>query len=786
MPSVQNLPFAALAVNISGCLIVSYFWVSDYFALAVNISGCLTIVSGTGEIEFGGTYPYYPHDRMEVCGGGTAATLTLGPGITVRGSRNGVIEGCYAEDTLLNQGTLRADAAGKEVTVSTANWTNGGLLEAHKGGSLSLNGTLRIDGMGAFVSRLPGKIWVNGNLLGNSQNASWYLPQDEVRLGGSGNSTSPQLLEVMSQDLSAAGAGLSDNFAYARLSLTNRTYVRLVDQSDNAVGADAEALYVGTLSVASGATLDLNGLHVYVRALDAAGTIVGGQVTLISDGGPIASGMPTPGSVAIQGEVDPWTFTGATGETVSVALNPGNSGGSNPPAAFPPHLAYAQVQLIAPDGTVLATGSSSSSGEVVFLPEIELFANGLYRVEVRAAPSQGSSTGNYLLTVTEGKYPYVKAHVPTGRIAGPVDSVVFSFNQTIDQSSFSPADDVVQFTGPRGQLVPTGLVWDSPRELRVTFDSQSDLGHYRLVIGPAIENLLHNPMDQDGNLFSGEVPADRYAADYRIEFWNDPSAEVAAQDSIMDDTLDPNLFDLSTFEFTRVGFLRWDVPLSGGQAIDTRVDMRPDVNLVVDITGTFDPDTGKILWWFRCSDPGTGEYPEDPKAGFLPPFNTETAYELGWMEFSVKPRAGLPTGTRIENRAYGEFDLMGDRYNHPAPPRGPWLNTIDAGSPTSQVLPLPPTSFAPLVVHWDGQDDEGGSGIRTYDVYVSTDDGAFLPFLLDTTLTSARFDGQPNHTYAFYSVATDNVGHREAIPAVADTQATVVSPLLVWAWPAIV
>jgi len=255
--------------------------------------------------------------------------------------------------------------------------------------------------------------------------------------------------------------------------------------------------------------------------------------------------------------------------------------------------------------------------------------------------------------------------------------------------------------------------------------------------------------------------------DYRVEIWNHEDAEVAAQDVMIEDTLDPNVFDLSTFEFTRVGLLRWDVPLPGGQAIDTRIDMRPDMNLVVDVTATFDPETGKIDWWFHCMDPLTGEYPEDPLAGILPPFNPDTGYELGWVEFRVRPKDDLPSGTRIENRAYGEFDFMGDRYNNPAPPDGPWVNTIDAGIPedASHVEPLPAaTTQTSFDVNWTGYDDVGGSGIAHYDIYVSDNGGSYTLWLDNTTETSQTFSGQADHNYAFYSVATDNVGHQEPAP----------------------
>ncbi len=91
--------------------------------------------------------------------------------------------------------------------------------------------------------------------------------------------------------------------------------------------------------------------------------------------------------------------------------------------------------------------------------------------------------------------------------------------------------------------------------------------------------------------------------------------------------------------------------------------------------------------------------------------------------------------------------------------------TIDAGAPTSTVAALPSveptTSFT---VSWSGQDDVGGSGIGSYTIYVSTNGGAYLPWLNNTNATSGTFAGSTGATYAFYSVATDNVGNVQPSP----------------------
>src|SRR5207248_3170210 len=78
------------------------------------------------------------------------------------------------------------------------------------------------------------------------------------------------------------------------------------------------------------------------------------------------------------------------------------------------------------------------------------------------------------------------------------------------------------------------------------------------------------------------------------------------------------------------------------------------------------------------------------------------------------------------------------------------LNTIDAVAPTSSVAALPPeTAGANIAVSWSGQDDAGGSGVGSYDVYVSADGGqTFTRWLEHTTLTGATYVGVPGTPYA--------------------------------------
>ncbi len=64
-------------------------------------------------------------------------------------------------------------------------------------------------------------------------------------------------------------------------------------------------------------------------------------------------------------------------------------------------------------------------------------------------------------------------------------------------------------------------------------------------------------------------------------------------------------------------------------------------------------------------------------------------------------------------------------------------------------------------------------------MYVSDNGGTYKPFLTDTTKTSAVFTGQVNHTYTFYSVASDRLGLMQPTPTSAQARTKVVLPPVV-------
>ncbi len=62
---------------------------------------------------------------------------------------------------------------------------------------------------------------------------------------------------------------------------------------------------------------------------------------------------------------------------------------------------------------------------------------------------------------------------------------------------------------------------------------------------------------------------------------------------------------------------------------------------------------------------------------------------------------------------------------------------------------------------WAGHDGEIGSGLATYDVFVSEDRGRYRPWLTGTNLVEAEYLGTLGQVWSFLTIARDNVGNWE-------------------------
>jgi WD40 repeat protein len=253
-------------------------------------------------------------------------------------------------------------------------------------------------------------------------------------------------------------------------------------------------------------------------------------------------------------------------------------------------------------------------------------------------------------------------------------------------------------------------------------------------------------------------------------FENIPMAMLPATQVIVTNHLDVARVDMTTIALQSISVgdksitPTADVSLPvGKREFNADVDLRPDKNLLVHVHASLDMLTGDLTWTFTSIDPATGLPldPADPN-GFLAPG------EEGSVLFSVMPKAGLPTGTVVTNKATIVFDA-----NAPMD-TNVWFNTLDNDLPVSKVKPLAMAQMSnSFTVSWAGTDV--GSGVRDFTLYVSDNYGPFTPWLSNTTDTQATFTGVGGHTYAFYSVARDNAYNLEGAHALADTTTLVLA-----------
>lgn len=256
---------------------------------------------------------------------------------------------------------------------------------------------------------------------------------------------------------------------------------------------------------------------------------------------------------------------------------------------------------------------------------------------------------------------------------------------------------------------------------------------------------------------------------FEVVFENKTNAAAPAQEVVVVDDLDPRL-DWSSFELNAIAFndVRLIVP-AGRQRFSTTTPVGTDPHeVVVDVD--FNPATGRITWKLRSRDSATGDLPEDPYAGFLPPNDLAHRGE-GSLTYTVRAQSDLADGTVLTNQATIYFDPT---YGANPPIATPWVtNRVDSVFPTSLVAPLPAQSTGVVPVRWSGEDSPGGSGLASYDLYVQRDHGPFVPWQIATLATSADFTGVPGSTYRFYSVARDAAGNRESPPSTPDAVTTI-------------
>ena len=240
---------------------------------------------------------------------------------------------------------------------------------------------------------------------------------------------------------------------------------------------------------------------------------------------------------------------------------------------------------------------------------------------------------------------------------------------------------------------------------------------------------------------------------YTIEFENDPEIATApAHEIVVTDTLDATKFDLSSFAPTRVRIGEKSAELNGDKNFVTTIDMRPEINAIAQVKGSFDKQKGIAKWHITSLDPMTMEPTDDVMQGVLPVNHNGNG--IGELSYDISLKPGLAHGTEVKNRAGIVFDTN-DVIMTPY-----WTNIIDCIAPEGHVTDVKMLNDSTAAVSIAATDEL--SGPWRYNVYVQYGDGAWFlgaeDVPIDTTASVKVYEGI-NH--GFYVVVTDSAGNVE-------------------------
>jgi len=127
---------------------------------------------------------------------------------------------------------------------------------------------------------------------------------------------------------------------------------------------------------------------------------------------------------------------------------------------------------------------------------------------------------------------------------------------------------------------------------------------------------------------------------YRIRFENLEEATAPAYQVVITQQLNESL-DWSTFELLDFGFgnLHFEIP-RGLSNYSKRIDLRPELDLLLDFKTGIDTRSGIASWTFTSLSPDTLDIPIDPPLCSLPP-NVESPRDQGFINSSTLPTTGL-------------------------------------------------------------------------------------------------------------------------------------------------
>jgi hypothetical protein len=251
---------------------------------------------------------------------------------------------------------------------------------------------------------------------------------------------------------------------------------------------------------------------------------------------------------------------------------------------------------------------------------------------------------------------------------------------------------------------------------------------------------------------------------YTIEFENDPDFAMAPASRVKITYDVPDKQKLASFRLADFGFgdFIFTVP-SNVSSYSQRLDVSDSLGVWVDVNAGIDIVNNQLFWIFQSIDPATGAEPVSSQMGFLP-INDSLEHGQGYVSFYIAPDTNVRTGDTVSAAALIVFDD-----NAPIG-TNVWKNTFDAVAPTS-ILHAEMNSSDSLycTFSFETQDDPQGSGVRDVEVYMSVNDASYISIGSVNPDSTLSFVLENGVYYQFMSIATDNVGNKEAFKAQPDT-----------------
>lgn len=266
-------------------------------------------------------------------------------------------------------------------------------------------------------------------------------------------------------------------------------------------------------------------------------------------------------------------------------------------------------------------------------------------------------------------------------------------------------------------------------------------------------NEIYGYLSPSGSTFIAKDSVE--AVDYRIEFENDTAFATSAAHVVeIIDTLDADFFELSTFEPTYFNIGNKREQLDGTPNFVRTVDMRPEINVIVQVEGQYDEKRGIARWLFTSLDPMTMEPTDDVMQGFLP-MNHDGTSGIGDVGYRIGVKKGLEDGLEITNRASIVFDA-----NEPIL-TPTWTNIVDGVCPESMITEIAYKNDSIVTLNIKGNDER--SGVWKYDLYVQY--GVGSPWMkegeLNADSTQVDYKVHDGLYYGFCVLATDSAGNME-------------------------